>query len=261
MKAKVIGFVNYKGGVGKTSLAATACMILSKKLKKKCLIIDADGQCSTTSTICPELPEDTNTLFDVFEGSCSGREAVISTEFGDLIPGDMALNDNQASVYVSRLQYKAYTVLRLMIDEIGDDYDFIFIDSPPNNGLFTTNVILACDGIVVPIIPDRFSVDGLVNIKSALEQASGYYGREIPIYGIVLNMVDMRYRTDKETVAGLAGAAKQAGIPHFKTFIRKSAGIKDAISARQSILTFAPGSNGAKDMSAFVEELIKKTRR
>jgi len=260
MSAKIIGFVNYKGGVGKTSLAAQTYMLLARK-NKKCLIVDADGQRSTTSTLCPELPDDALTMYDIYEGNCSGREAVRKTEFGDIIPGDQALNDNQASAYISRLQFKAFTVLKKAVDELKDSYDYILIDSPPNNGLFTTNVIIACDGIVVPIIPDRFSVDGLVNIKDSLAEAGEFYGREIPIYGIVLNMVDLRYRTDKETVVNLPAAAKQAQIPYFKTYIRKSAGIKDAISARESIQSYAPGSNGAKDINDFVDELVKVVKK
>lgn len=246
--------VNEKGGVGKSSVTINMAGLLAKTTKFKILTIDTDSQCNTTSTFLPEGTEPKYTIFDVFKEKCSVKEAIIKTDFGDLIPGDILLTSAESSTFISKMGPISFLMLKKAVDEVANDYDFIFIDTSPDSGLFTSNAILASTGVIIPVNADRFSMDGLVKIKKEIDDLNKFCNASIQIYGVLLNKVKLASNTNKEVVKTLPDNCKSVGLNCFNTFIRDCQAIADAINRKMTIMDYDSRSNGMKDMSDLVAE-------
>ena len=202
MSAKVITFINMKGGVGKTTLAVNVAYTLSKIENKKVLLIDMDPQMNATQYAL--TPEDVDKIMgDKF---CSNygflnAEYKINSDLSyleqrkeekwifksdtsfDIIPSSLdIMNINLAS---TPLKFKQY-----IEERISDRYDVIIIDCPPTISEYTKISLLASDMYLVPMKADPLAVFGLPILQSYInETIKGEFGHNIEFLGIVLNMV------------------------------------------------------------------------
>ncbi len=189
---KVVGVINYKGGVGKTSLTANLAAELAYR-GKKILLIDMDAQASLTfSLIAPDewrdSYADTQTIkswFDSFEqrnpislksivhtpprinsrlGSAGGKISAIYSHLG-LINVDLELATNLGGATLAQAKKNFITIHRRLInglaDFLKDEYDLVLIDCPPNFNIVTKTAIIASDFLLVPARPDYLSTMGI----------------------------------------------------------------------------------------------------
>lgn len=160
----VIALANQKGGVGKTTLNVNLAGIMSK-LGFSTLIIDADPQCNSTSYFLdPNLPEE-ETLTEIY--SSTPEKAVLQkidrpTRISrlNIVPGGFSLS---ARVWEIAQDRSAGRRIKLFLDLLLKQrtYDFVFIDCPPDIGVFTMGAFFAADYVIIPIQPEKLAVDGV----------------------------------------------------------------------------------------------------
>ena len=203
--AKIITIINFKGGVGKTTVAIELSTSLARFYGKRTLLIDLDPQASATFYV---MEQDKWAKWKSTNGSTadlfaqprhfSMRKAIVqdvlrerAAVFGfDLLPSNPDLVD----VDLGLADFVGYTVLQRALDQVHNEYDYIICDCPPNFNPVTKNALWTSDAYVVPTIPDFLSTYGIGLLRrsvqklfSATNHATAFRG---PVLGgIVLTRV------------------------------------------------------------------------
>ncbi|ONH02515.1 ParA family protein [Bacillus cereus] len=202
-KAKIVSFINMKGGVGKTTLTVNLALEIAKMGEKRILVIDIDPQFNTTQSLLNNFglldnyflyQEQKQTIVTIFENKKNPflskgveAEAQVSPiiELSDnlsIIPGDLYLTNEIEATRADRL--KSYLVEQNLIN----DYDLIFIDCPPTWSLYSQSALKTSHCFVVPSRIDEFSLYG---IKILLEKVSDILPSNANLYclGVIYTMI------------------------------------------------------------------------
>jgi cellulose biosynthesis protein BcsQ len=202
--SKVITFYNHKGGVSKTTTTFNIAHYLSQIENKKVLVIDADPQCNITELLLTNMiasideeSEKTGKIIDLpgtslleilvprIEGSVpavdiSRVEMISVSDNLFLIKGDVSLSkieDSLAEAYIQRFTPKVhekrnYVAFYDFIRRLGEDkkFDYVFLDVGPSSGALTRTCVLSCDGLFIPLNPDRFSIQAVKTLSEILSR-------------------------------------------------------------------------------------------
>lgn len=193
--AKVISFINLKGGVGKTTisgniaaeLAATKIGKEKKDFNSKVLFIDLDPQSNGSLLFLKneeykELENNKKTIFDMFDYEINRTEkepafdinTIIKEDAGntnvDLIPSSLKLFDIQDKLPEFKRNYIcAVDILFNCLSTSKKRYNYIIIDCPPNIGLITQNALALSKYYVVPVFLDEYSAWGLEKVMESVD--------------------------------------------------------------------------------------------
>jgi chromosome partitioning protein len=210
-QAKVVSFVNYKGGVGKTTLAVEISASLAHHYNKKVLLIDADPQTNATFCLMDEDEWDEHyrdkTLKEIFEAEMRNEIIDINqliikeglkihsyTRNLHLIPSHIELYDidiRLASI-IGAGATRARTILKRYINNIKENYDYIIIDCPPNMYLVTQNAIVASDSIIITCLPEYLSTRGIALIDRVVTDVINQINRDLAIGGGSINKPEIK---------------------------------------------------------------------
>ena len=216
--AIIVSFINFKGGVGKTTLCVETAASLSGRFGTRVLLIDLDPQTNATLSLMREDEWETHsstngTLRDFFAACYEGRPFDLSTirvqyekhylgKNLHFLPSHLELfgMDLQLATKFGHGDIQAKVFLKKAIEELSSEYDFIFIDCPPNIYLATQNGLFASDHYVVVALAEYLSTLGLAHIQKSItgifEQANqflqGISGASIAapsLMGIIFNRI------------------------------------------------------------------------
>ena len=160
-----LGFVNIKGGCGKSTSAINLADQLMLR-GYRVLLVDTDPQRNATTTYKAEyigVP----TLDDIFRQGFSAKECIQTTGFGDIVAGDVNLVDADTSVKTGPKMYK---YIQKAFKDVEDDYDFIIFDTPPKFGVLLGNVLEYVDGVICPVKCDLYGVQGLNDLVDIIDE-------------------------------------------------------------------------------------------
>ena len=144
---KVISISNIKGGVAKTTTAATLAAGLNKR-GYKVLMIDSDPQMNLTMCFTHEPEEGTPSLYTLYNSGASINEIKVEIRDGlDLVLGDFELCSADMEFFKKAGSLK---LLSKAVKALGEAYDFIILDTPPNLGFLSLNAFMISDCIVTP---------------------------------------------------------------------------------------------------------------
>ncbi len=250
--SKVISVSNQKGGVGKTT---TTCN-LAAGLKKKgfrVLVIDLDPQGNLGFSIGAEV-DTSATIYDVLKGDVKTQFAIQKTDTADLIPSSILLSGIELEFTNTGREF----LLKESIKPIQDLYDYILLDTPPALGILTINAFTASDYIIVPMLSDIFSLQGIAQLYETVERVKKYCNAGLSIAGILLTKYNPRTHLGREIRGTAELIAQDLHIPVFESNIRNSVVASEAQSVQDNLLDYAPSSSIAKDYVAFTEELLSK---
>ena len=166
--AKTLAFVNQKGGPGKTTTCLNLAIALSK-LSYKLLVIDFDPQANLSGQfIDPDTLKFTVTnvlkLAAHDFATCQLSEALIKTEFFDLLPSNISL----ARFDVSR-DFMDTDRISEFIKTVQSSYDYILIDCPPTLDIKLMNALAAANLAIIPSLAAQFSIQGMKDLKRSIE--------------------------------------------------------------------------------------------
>lgn len=250
---KVIAILNQKGGVGKTTTALELAGCLTYA-GCKTLLIDLDSQRNATFTMGAEdYQNDIYTLLTDKVKVAPADVIVHSQYHGDLIPGAREMSNIECG-------FEQVNPLRLkqIVDSVKDDYTVVILDSHPGLGSVTIASLLATDEIIVPILPDQYSIQGLVDLNETLTKARTKLNATFADMNVLL--VKYKYRTNlhREVRAMVEKNIRKIGGHLLDTNIRDSIKVSEAQANQLPLYKYAPKEGITADYVRLTEELVKK---
>ena len=192
---KTIALANQKGGVGKTTTAASLAIGLSRQ-GKKVLLVDADAQGNLTQMLgWPQPDELSPTLADLMgkiitDQPVSANEGILHHDSGvDLLPANIDLSALEVTL-VNAMSRE--TVMRQLLSTVQDRYDYALIDCMPSLGMLTLNALSAADSVIIPVQAHYLPAKGLEQLLRTVARVKRQLNPKLEIDGIVLTMVDGR---------------------------------------------------------------------
>ncbi len=249
--ARIIVFVNQKGGVGKTTSAINIGTSLAL-LHKKTLLIDFDPQGNLTSGIGGKLTH--ANIYHVISGLTDIKSIIQPLSVPRLFLAPSSVDLSGATIeLVDRPDRNDY--LRRAIEPIANDYDFILIDCPPSLGVLTLNGLAAAHEVVIPLQCEYFALEGLSLIIQTIGLVQKSINPNLKIGGILLTMFDARTRLSQEVVRQVTEYFKDKV---YKTIIPRNVRLSEAPSHGLPAIVYDPTCIGAKSYDAVTKEIISR---
>ncbi len=238
---------NQKGGVGKSSITCNLAAI-SAAQGYKTLVIDLDvqGNSSFYLGIDTYSPDNRSTLDGTIAGllkQSTGRwlsqkkksiDFVRETPFENLhvIPSSPGLDDIEKEL---ENRYKIYK-LRDALQELDEDFDRVYIDTPPNYNFYSKSALIGANHVVVPFDCDSFSKQALYNLIDNIVELQEDHNKELIIEGIVVNQYNSQARFPQELIKEL----REEEMPVLDSFLSSSVKMKESHHAQKPLVHFAP---------------------
>ena len=247
---KILAVINQKGGVGKsTTAAAIAAGLLLKGYKV--LAVDLDAQSNLTYNYAADNKR--ATALGLLTGEVTATDAIQHTKSGDIIAASKALAGADAFIADTGKEYR----LKEALEAVKPLYDYIIVDTPPALGILTINALTAADGVIIPAQADIYSLQGIEQLNETIKPVKKYCNPQLKIEGILLTRYNARSILSREVAELAEQLAAKLKTKLFTTRIREAIAVKEAQISQQSLYSYAPKSNAAKDYLCFIDELLK----
>ena len=228
--AKRISIINFKGGVGKTTLAFNFAAGLARFHKARVLLVDMDHQ-SSLSVVClgtdgweeaAESDKTVTSIFKKFLGSELPRKEIVhGVNFGNnpayqkrinIVPADLDLDDTEILLTQARQgeseqsEWSKRTLICRWLEEtkLDEKYDYVIFDCAPATKIVSQNAIAASHGYIVPVVPEAVMQRGAPHLRNLIES------------GIDRKLKDWRRWGKKENLFGQTMFGRALFVPNTK---------------------------------------------
>lgn len=251
---KITSFANQKGGVGKSTSAINVAAGIALK-GKKVLLVDCDPQGNTTSGVGINKKNMRFSTYDVLISRSDAAAAIVKTEFENLyiMPSNISLAGAEFELVDTENREQR---LKKALTPLKDDYDLIVIDCPPSLGLITVNALVASDSLIVPMLCEYFSLEGLAQLLMTVKEIKRRYNPTLELTGILITMYNGRLNLSQEVATELK---KYYADKLFKTVIPRSVKVSEAPGFGEPIQYYEKHGKGAEAYNAVCEEIIKRS--
>ena len=260
--AKIIGIVNQKGGVGKTTTTISLGAGLVKK-GKKVLLVDADPQGSLSAALGikepDELPVTLSTLM---------RKVILDDDITKKDINECLLHQHEGLIYLpANIELAAMEqtltscmereyVLQKILAVIENDYDYILIDCMPSLGIVTINVLTTVHSLLIPMQAQYLSLKGMQQLFKTVARVKKGLNRNLQIEGILITMQDNRTNYNRD-ILSLINEAYGNQITIFKSVIPQSIRAAETSAEGKSIYAHDPSGKVAAAYQELTEEVIR----
>jgi chromosome partitioning protein len=247
----IIAIANQKGGVGKTTTAVNLAAAFARK-GRRVLLLDLDPQGNSSISFL-EQSSIYMSAYDMMvdgDSDLSGYVYRTSIEGLSVIPSKINLAKLESKLVGD---FDAPFRLKDRLEHLREEFDAIFIDTPPTLGLITVNALVAATHVLIPIQSSYFALEGTDDLLETIEKVKARPNPNLRVLGVVVTLFDKRTTLAREVFEQIRNVF---GTQMFETVITKSVRLEEAPAYRESIFSFAPQSSGAFEYAKLCEEVI-----
>ena len=255
---------NQKGGVGKSTITCNLAAIAAHR-GQRTLVVDLDRQGNSSRYLMGDLMGDSTgnaasapmpgaaeffdaTLkFSVREPKASDFIVQTPWENLHLMPASPALDELHSKLESRHKIYKLRDALR----ELEDDYDAIWIDTPPALNFYTRSALIAAQGCLIPFDCDDFSRRALYGLLESVKEIQADHNRELVVEGIVVNQYQPRASLPQRTVQELI----DEGLPVRQPYLSASVKIRESHELSRPMIHLDPRHKLTQEFVALYETL------
>ena len=184
----IITIANQKGGVGKTTTVVNLATALAS-IEKKVLVIDMDPQYNSSMSF--NVYDVDKSIYKVFSNTIQISNSIQKSQI-PMLDVISACEDLAAAEYELADDENRNYLLKQYLEEIKNNYDYIFIDTPPTLGLLTISSLTASDEVLIPVQCEFFALEGLSKLIKTIEIVKTNLNTYLKLNGIILTMYDKR---------------------------------------------------------------------
>ena len=251
---KIIAFANQKGGVGKTTTAINLAAALSER-GKRVLLCDFDPQGNATSGFGVDPRSLETSVYDlIVSEDPDTKSGIVQTKWVDIIGANVNLAG--AELDLIAMDHREAR-LKLVLDKVKDEYDYVFIDCPPSLGLLTLNCLCAADSFLVPLQCEYYALEGLSQLMTTVRMVKKNMNPKLSLEGVLLTMFDGRTNLSIQVVEEVK---KHFPGEVFSSVVPRNVRLSEAPSHGKPINYYDRTSRGAEAYSDLANEFLKQNR-
>lgn len=249
---KVYSIASQKGGTGKTSTSISLAAGLARS-GRKVLLVDIDSQANASKVLLPHYQDDIGKEESLYRTMIERKPlAVRATAVTnlDIVPSHILLSDTDV-VLTTALDHREAR-LKVELDKVRDNYEYVFIDCPPALGWLSINAFTASDEVLVVISPGYFELESTIQIGKTIGEVRNNFNPNLQLRGFLFTMSDPT--VNSRTSIKLLRQTYPDQV--LSTIVPRNVDLKDASFNKQDIFTYAPKSSAALAYGRLIEEVF-----